>query len=136
MADMVGWVVPEKIRLIKVADIDDPSAELNLESGSERGMLIVCYENVVGTDEFTIYSWDDSSSGAESVPFTIDGSAGIWIAVGGKFNNSSVIIPSTEWVYWGLPTVDGSWRRGIVNDDFVEERRESGTWIEKRATEH
>jgi len=135
MADMKGWQIPENVKLIKVADINDPSAELNLESGSEKGMLIVCYETASGTDELILYSWDDASSEAESVPFTVDGSAGIWIAVGGKYSNTSAIIPNDGWAYWGLETVNGSVRWGVDGGAFVMQHRELGTWVEKWARE-
>ena len=131
MADMKGWQIPENVKLIKVADINDPSAELNLESGSESGMMVVCYEAASGTNEVGIYIWDDASSEAESIPFTVDGSAGIWIAAGGKYSNTSAIIPSDGWVYFGLETVDGSVRIGVDNNVFVIQHRELGTWVEK-----
>jgi len=129
--NMKGWTIPEKVKLIKVADINDPSAELNLESGSENGMMVVCYEAVSGTNEVGIYIWDDASSEAENVPFTVDGSAGIWIAAGGKYSNTSAIIPNDGWAYWGLETVNGSVRIGVDNNVFVIQTRELGTWVEK-----
>jgi len=73
-----------------VTDIDDPSTELNALTGDGNTSLLVCYEASAGVpDEFTIYLWD-SDAGAENVPYTVDGSSGLWIAIGGKYFNGDI----------------------------------------------
>lgn len=44
-------------------------------------------------------------------------------------NNS--ISPVFQYVYFGSYTVDGSWRMYISGTDFLVERLEAGTWVEK-----
>ena len=48
-------------------------------------------------------------------------------------NIGSASTPSVSILYFGSPTVDGSYRIRIVDNDLVTERRESGVWIEKGA---
>jgi hypothetical protein len=68
-----------------VANIDDPSTELNAIDASTIGALVACYQ-VVGAapDVFTLYLWD-TAGGAENVPYTVDGLTGIWVAVAGRY---------------------------------------------------
>lgn len=75
-----------------VADINDPSAELNLISGAASGDLIIAIQiNLSGDDVYTVYAWDSTPNGAEVVPFSVDGlSGGIWIAMAGRFQNQSI----------------------------------------------
>lgn len=75
---------------VSVVDIDDPSTELNPLSVSDVGGLVAVYQAFAGADdEFTMYLWD-TDTGAENVPYTVDGSGGTWIAVGGKYRNGDV----------------------------------------------
>lgn len=72
--------------LVSVANIDDPSAELNLLAGSVAGAIIICYQVVSGANVGTLYMWDTFASGSENVPYTVDGAdSGRWIAIGGKY---------------------------------------------------
>ena len=74
---------------LSVANIDDPSTELNAIAGSAKGETRLCYQTIAGKDEWTWYAWDDADSGAESVPYTVDGSSGIWTAVAGRYANGA-----------------------------------------------
>lgn len=77
---------------IEVANVDDPSTELNPLSASDVGGLLAAYEvTAAAPDEFTLYLWD-TDAGAENVPYTVDGSGGTWVAVSGKYINSGVNI--------------------------------------------
>ncbi len=71
-----------------VADIDDPSAELNTRAGGVGELISVYEAATLADDVFTIYGWDPSPAVAENVPFTVDGAAGgRWISIGGRFQN-------------------------------------------------
>jgi hypothetical protein len=73
------------ISAIQVTSLADPSTELNPLSSSKVGGLLACYEVVAGApDLFTLYLWD-TAAGAESVPYTVDGTGGTWVAVAGKY---------------------------------------------------
>ena len=74
-----------QLRILAVADIDDPSTELNAIQGPQVGSMILCYEVHATYNESTIYSWDSADSGSESVPYKVDGSSGMWIAIAGKY---------------------------------------------------
>lgn len=81
---------------LSVVNIDDSSTELNAISGSAKGDMRLVYQTVAGTDEWTMYAWDDADSGAESVPTKVDGLTGMWSAVGGKYNSGSIIAAPGE----------------------------------------
>ena len=70
---------------VSVANIDDPSAELNLLGASLIGGLLAAYQ-VTGSanDPFTLYLWDTDAA-AEDVPYSVDGVGGTWIAVAGNY---------------------------------------------------
>ena len=77
---------------IAVTDIDDPSTELNPLSASNVGGLLAAYQVSAGAnDPFTFYLWDTDAA-AENVPYTVDGSGGVWIAVGGKYRSGDVYV--------------------------------------------
>jgi hypothetical protein len=46
----------------------------------------------------------------------------------------SVEVSSSDWVYWGDPDTNGTWRRGRSGDNFVAQRRESGVYVTKATT--
>ena len=76
-----------------VADINDPSAELNPRSGVAEGDFLIAFESVNNQDgEATLYFWDtDPDPGAENVPYTVDGqSGGRWIAFAGRYQSQTV----------------------------------------------
>jgi len=75
------------LKFLSVSDIDDPSAELNAIAGSSVGSLVLAYESLATNNDCTLYSWDDATSEAENVPYTVAGSSGIWIGIAGKNNN-------------------------------------------------
>jgi hypothetical protein len=80
------------ISSISVTDIDDPSTELNPLSASTVGGLIAVYQAVgAANDEFTMYLWDTNAA-VENVPYTVDGTGGVWIAVSGKYQNGDLNI--------------------------------------------
>jgi len=77
---------------ISVADIDDPSSELNPLSASDVGALLAVYEVSAGAnDPFTLYLWDTDAA-VENVPYTVDGVDGTWVAVGGKYRSGDVFV--------------------------------------------
>lgn len=87
---------------VLVADIDDPSAELNLIAATAEADLILAYQDIdEGPNEYTMYAWDgspahsaltsaygDQGSAAqeEDIPYTVDGDGGRWVAIAGKYN--------------------------------------------------
>ena len=75
---------------LSVADIDDPSAELNALAGV-LGSFVLCFEVEAATNQFTIYAFDASDTGGEDVPYTVDAlTSGLWVAVAGKYSESRV----------------------------------------------
>jgi hypothetical protein len=74
---------------LAVANIDDPSAELSLIAGLVVGEFRLCYQTVAGANEWTLYAWDSASSAGASTPYRINGTSGQWIAVTGKYHDSS-----------------------------------------------
>ena len=77
---------------VSVANIDDPSSELNPLSASGIGGLLAAYKiSASADDEFTLYLWDTDAA-AENVPYSVDGNGGTWIAVGGKYRNGDVYV--------------------------------------------
>lgn len=74
---------------LSVANIDDPSAELSLLAGTISGETRLCYQTVVGANEWTLYAWDSSSTAGASTGYRVNGSSGQWIAVAGKYENGS-----------------------------------------------
>jgi hypothetical protein len=100
--DVVGvrsdspFIAPEfrgiPISSVSVTDIDDPSTELNALSATLVGGLIAVYQVSAGADdEFTLYLFDTDAA-AENVPYSVDGTGGTWIAVGGKYRNGDVYV--------------------------------------------
>lgn len=71
---------------LSVTDIDDPSTELNAIEGSNAGEPRLCYQTGAAGDSYTLYVWDPADSDAENVPYTVDGSSGMWVAIGGSYN--------------------------------------------------
>jgi hypothetical protein len=92
---MGSQYVAQRVRLQGVTSLADPSTELNALDGSAKGVLLVVYQTVAGNDEMTIYSYDDASSTAENVPFTVDGASGTWIAIAGRYVNGDQSIGGT-----------------------------------------
>jgi len=74
-------------KIVEVADISDPSSELNALTGTYPGETILAYQSGTDTNKWTIYAWDDSSIESENVPYTVDGSSGLWVAVSGTYTN-------------------------------------------------
>lgn len=73
------------ITTLEVANIDDPSVELNAIAGTLKGDLRLCFQKKDDRDDWTLYAWDDADSSAENVPYTVDGLAGsMWSAVAGR----------------------------------------------------
>ena len=56
------------------------TTELNAISGSAKGDTRLVYQTVAGTDQWTIYAWDDAGA-AEVVPYSVDGLTGIWVGM-------------------------------------------------------
>jgi len=83
---MGNQYVAQRVQLVEVADITDPSAELNELSSSEKGGIAVVYDTSAGNDAMTLYAWDDASSESENVPYSVDGAEGMWLAIAGEYN--------------------------------------------------
>lgn len=76
-----------------VANIDDPSTELNAIAGVSPGDTKIVYQVVTpatAPDWYTIYAWD-SAGGTESVPEIVDGSSGVWVAIAGQHSQNADI---------------------------------------------
>lgn len=70
---------------LSVANIDNPSAELNALAGAP-GSLVLAFEVEAASNQFTLYAFDVSDTGGEDVPFSVDAlTSGLWIAIGGKY---------------------------------------------------
>lgn len=93
-----GWLDSNTIggiTALSVANIDDPSTELNAISGAAKGDARLCYETIAGKDEWTLYAWDDADSGTEAVPSHVDGLTGLWTAIAGTHTNTNTINTAT-----------------------------------------
>lgn len=87
------------ISSVSVTNIDDPSTELNPLSASDIGGLVAVYQaTAAADDEFTMYLWDTDAA-AENVPYSVDGTGGVWIAVGGKYLNGDLYVENN--INWG-----------------------------------
>ena len=73
------------IEVVTVANINDPSAELNARSESTDGVTILCVQ--VAAERATFYTWY-AAAVTESVPYTVDGSSGHYQATTGYRNES------------------------------------------------
>ena len=51
--------------------------------------------------------------------------------INGLLETNDIITDSTKYHYFGESDVDGSWRMGISDNNFVIEKREAGTWVTK-----
>jgi len=74
-----------------------------------------------------VYDGDDYDPDSEAWEDT-----GVFIDVNGDLNITDLILPSTGWITQGDPSTDGSWRHGRSGDDYVHQRRESGSWVTKQ----
>lgn len=75
---LTSLVLNDGFSEVSVADINDPSAELNLLAGSSQGSVMIAYNG----DTRRVYSWEPTPDSAENVPITVDGaSSGQWIQV-------------------------------------------------------
>lgn len=76
-------------KVLSVANIDDPSAELNAISGTEVGQPMFVYETESTSNQYTVYHWDSADSVSEDVPYRVDSSgSGMWIAQAGKYRDN------------------------------------------------
>ena len=105
---------------IEVADIDDPSAELNILAGS-IGTLLMVYEDKADTDEFTIYAWDDANTGGEDVPYVVDGSSGFWVAIAGKYSTTDVSVNNSYKIATGESVTISDYEQIIVVESYIIE---------------
>jgi len=93
--DDMSTAIGAVIDVLSVANIDDPSTELNAVAGSAAGSIMLAYEvGAAADDEYTMYAWD-ASGAAEEVPYSVDGSSGLWVALSGKYLNSNFSINGT-----------------------------------------
>lgn len=98
----IAWVQLSTGALtLEVADITDPSAELNVVAGAKQGEFILCYQALAASDIWTTYAWDSSDSLAEQVPYRVTGSTGMWSAVAGRYNNNGIDTPGEMIVFAG-----------------------------------
>lgn len=116
------------ITAVAVADIDDPSTELNAIAGNFEGEALLTYE-VDGTslDSYTLYVFDGTNTDSEVIPYTIDASGGgKWTALTGKYMAQEANI-RTQLTVGGAVTIKlngviqvpvfGSDPSGLVNGD-------------------
>ncbi len=89
---ILGAASPGAVTPVSVANIDDPSAELNALAGV-LGSLVLAYEVEAASDQYTLYAFDASDAGGEDVPYSVDASgSGLWIAIGGKYFNAGFLV--------------------------------------------
>ena len=74
-------------RVVTVASIADPAAELLSRSGDAEGELLIAREDAA----FTLYAWSEEALTANS-PYIVTGDGGFWVAVGGKYVNASTVL--------------------------------------------
>lgn len=79
------------ISAIPVANIDNPSTELNALTGDTSSLALV-YQAGAGVNSSTLYTWDSAITGSENVPYIVDGATGYWIAIGGKYVASTLSV--------------------------------------------
>jgi hypothetical protein len=81
---------------VEVADIDDPSTELNAMGSPEESTVVLAYESTDGAlNACTLYLWDADPTGTEDVPYTVDGAdGGMWLAAGGKYMSTDCNLPA------------------------------------------
>ncbi len=82
------------LEAVAVADITNPT-ELNSLAGTVVGERRVCYQVVANDNLYTVYFWDSADGAGASSPYVVAGSAGYWIAAGGRYTNSAVSMRST-----------------------------------------
>lgn len=73
-------------RLLSVANIDNPT-ELNALTGVVGDKILAYQASALGYDLHTIYVFDGAVTAAAS-PYVVAGSAGYWIAIGGRYTRS------------------------------------------------
>lgn len=79
---------PGTITRVLVADIDDPSSELNAVGLPSEGRIIYAVQETTGTDLATFYFYDSSNTNSENSPYylnTLEGGSTRWVALGGKY---------------------------------------------------
>ncbi len=82
------------LEAVAVADITNPT-ELNSLAGTVVGERRVAYQVVANDNLYTVYYWDSADGAGASSPYVVAGSAGYWIAAGGRYTNSAVSLRST-----------------------------------------
>lgn len=93
--DMSTVTISGLIRLQAVANINNPSIELNALVGAFVGDLVLCYEVQATENFYTLYAFDTACSDPEEVPLTVDASgSGLWVAVAGHYKNSVMVAGS------------------------------------------
>ena len=125
---ILGANTPGAVTPVAVVDIDDPSAELNALEGT-LGSSILCYEVLAATNEYTIYAFDESDTGGEDVPYTVDAdTSGLWVAVAGKYSNFA---PSLHII----TSHTDSALAGLANDDLMQWNDPGSIWEAKDIAE-
>jgi fibronectin-binding autotransporter adhesin len=82
------------LEAVSVVDITSPT-ELNSLAGTVVGERRVCYQVSANDNPYTTYFWDSADGTGASSPYVVAGSAGFWIAAGGRYTNSAVSLRST-----------------------------------------
>jgi hypothetical protein len=75
----------KQARIVEVASIANPAAELLSRSGDAEGELLIA----VQASAFTIYAWSEESLTANS-PYIVTGDEGFWVAMGGRYANQAL----------------------------------------------
>lgn len=88
---------------LSVANIADPSAELNAIDGLSKGETRLCYQTSGNSDIWTLYVWDDADASGEAVPYRVDGATptGTWSAFGGRYNWNGIDTPGEMVLFAG-----------------------------------
>lgn len=78
------------------------------------------------------------SSRAGSIRFGLNGTLGMTLATGGALTTvggitcTTLTVDAADYTYWGPSGTDGTWRMGRSGDNFVIQRRESGSYVTKQ----
>ena len=91
----------DEIRLVEVADITNPAAEMAAYAGVSAGALMVVYEEIADKNLTTLYTYDVSVSGGANSPFVVAGSSGFWLAIGGRYICNDLAICGTLTIFGG-----------------------------------
>lgn len=92
------------VTITSVADINDPSTELNVIAGGDESSMLIAYNG----DGRRVYVWESSPSASEDVPHSVDGGAsGMWVQIGASAGLSVGDLNVDDLTVTGNLTVSG-----------------------------